>query len=126
MKNVILDLCWFLKAPHLSPSLQLKNTVESIRNHIISTWEMLRFKIILPSSNSDSLDPWRDINKLSTIEKIVEFPHAPNSCQCLTFKILIILLSRCEGSQCIVNWLFFKKNYCTKSFLAGICLGSVS
>ena len=62
MKNVILDLCWFLEALHPSLSLQLKDTVESIRNHIISTWDMLRFKVILSSWNGDFLDPWRDIN----------------------------------------------------------------
>ena len=34
----------------------------SIRNNIISSWNMLRFEIILPCSNGDSLDPWRYIN----------------------------------------------------------------
>ena len=106
--------------------------------HVHFARYVLWLKLILPSTNGNSLDSRRDIDHMLpkygyewllislkgeafTIEKVVELLHAPYSCHCLTFQILVVLLSRSQGSRGVIHWMIFLKKNCTKALLA--CIG---
>ena len=95
-------------------------------------------------SDYESLYPWTNVNhvflvdtykwllvcfqcKFLSVQEIVEFFHSPDSSQCLSLLILVILLSLCECPGGIAYGLTLLDQTCSESFLGSIhlqgCLG---